>query len=170
MDAGFATGQPVGALDVMLAGLVAVVVVVGLQAVGLILIIPAAVAGPIVCCRWLRWRSREPGKLARILPRAERDALLRPTADKHWALTERGEDEAIRMVRNHRLWEMYPITHADIAPQHVDRDADRIEHVLSPEMISELETLVERDDQHPAVPPSPHEIVSIGVAYGNSRT
>ncbi|MCC6359514.1 MAG: iron ABC transporter, partial [Phycisphaerales bacterium] len=47
--------------------------------------------------------------------------------------------------RNHRLWELYLITHADIAPSHVDRDADEVEHVLGPEMIRELEALMARE-------------------------
>ena len=35
-------------------------------------------------------------------------------------------DAAQRVVRNHRLWETYLITHADIAPLHVDRNANWI--------------------------------------------
>ena len=45
-------------------------------------------------------------------------------------LTAQGMTEAARLVRQHRLWELYLITHAEIAPSHVDRDADAIEHVL----------------------------------------
>jgi Mn-dependent DtxR family transcriptional regulator len=57
------------------------------------------------------------------------------------------------VLRNHRLWEMYLIKYADIAPSHVDRDADEIEHVLSGELIRELELALE---QEPRIPPSPH--------------
>jgi manganese/zinc/iron transport system permease protein len=35
------------------------------------------------------------------------------------------------VVRKHRLWETYLITHADIAPGNVDWGADEIEHVLA---------------------------------------
>ncbi|MEM8873761.1 MAG: iron chelate uptake ABC transporter family permease subunit [Planctomycetota bacterium] len=72
----------------------------------------------------------------------------------HMRLTDRGQRDAERFVRNHRLWETYLINFADIAPSHVDRDADMIEHVLDADMIAELERLVEANDRLA----SPHEI------------
>jgi manganese/zinc/iron transport system permease protein len=62
------------------------------------------------------------------------------------------------VARNHRLWELYLVTHADIAPSHVDRDADAIEHVLEPRVVEELEALLGQEQPPTAVPPSPHEI------------
>ncbi|MAD18640.1 MAG: iron ABC transporter [Planctomycetaceae bacterium] len=59
-----------------------------------------------------------------------------------WRLSERGELEAIALVRNHRLWEYYLLRHADIAASHVDRAADRIEHVLDPVLVRSLEVEV----------------------------
>ncbi len=56
------------------------------------------------------------------------------------SLTERGTREGARVTRNHRLWEQYLMTYADLAPSHVDLSADLVEHVLSPELIDELET------------------------------
>jgi len=55
-------------------------------------------------------------------------------------LTDRGASEGARVTRNHRLWEQYLITYADIAPSHVDLSADLVEHVLHPELVGELET------------------------------
>jgi hypothetical protein len=37
----------------------------------------------------------------------------------------RGRDKARQVVRKHRLWETYLITHADVAPGQVDLGADR---------------------------------------------
>ena len=54
-------------------------------------------------------------------------------------LTAKGLHHAAIAVRNHRLWEEYLITHADIAASHVDRSADVVEHVLSPEIVNQLE-------------------------------
>ena len=39
-----------------------------------------------------------------------------------------GVQRAARLVHDHRLWELYLITHADVAPSKVDRDADRTHH------------------------------------------
>ena len=69
-------------------------------------------------------------------------------------MTDIGSAEASRVVRNHRLWEMYLITYADIAPSHVDRDADMIEHVLGRNLVAKLESLLDATK----LPQSPHEI------------
>jgi manganese/zinc/iron transport system permease protein len=59
--------------------------------------------------------------------------LVAPAAEPgRWVLTPAGVVEARRVVRVHRLWELFLIRHADIAADHVDRDADQIEHVLPP--------------------------------------
>ena len=54
-------------------------------------------------------------------------------------LSESGFGEASRITRNHRLWELYLIRYADIAPSHVDRDADMVEHLLGAEIVHQLE-------------------------------
>jgi manganese/zinc/iron transport system permease protein len=74
-----------------------------------------------------------------------------------WRLTEKGSAEASRIVRNHRLWEVYLITYADIAPSHVDRDADMIEHVLGKSLVAQLEKLLDATGL-PDIPDSPHAL------------
>jgi Mn-dependent DtxR family transcriptional regulator len=69
-------------------------------------------------------------------------------------MTEEGATEAKRIVRNHRLWEVYLINYADIAPSHVDRDADTIEHVLGRNMVEKLEILIDSNQNLP----SPHHM------------
>lgn len=56
-----------------------------------------------------------------------------------YRLTTRGLADGARVSRNHKLWEQYLISHADIAPSHVDWSVDQVEHVLTPEQISRLE-------------------------------
>jgi len=77
-------------------------------------------------------------------------------------LSESGFGEAARITRNHRLWETYLITYADVAPQHVDRDADMVEHVLSPAIIQQLEQNMQGRTVMQVVPPSPHRIEPAG--------
>lgn len=57
-----------------------------------------------------------------------------------WTLTDRGRRRGARVARNHRLWEQYLISYAAIAPSHVDWSVDTVEHVLSPELVKELES------------------------------
>ena len=53
---------------------------------------------------------------------------------------------------------MYLIAYADIAPSMVDRDADAIEHVLDPQIIDQLEELLEQEQAGVRVPESPHQL------------
>ncbi|MEQ8769643.1 MAG: iron chelate uptake ABC transporter family permease subunit [Phycisphaerales bacterium] len=54
-------------------------------------------------------------------------------------LTDRGTAEARRVTRNHRLWEQYLLTYADVAPSHVDISADHAEHALGADIVDLLE-------------------------------
>ncbi len=101
-------------------------------------------------------RSWTATRLRRIERRVEREGLVYRDADGAVRLTEAGRPEARRMVRNHRLWELYLITHADIAPSHVDRDADQLEHVLGRPMVEKLERLLAAEARQLAMPASPH--------------
>lgn len=96
--------------------------------------------------------------LRRQINRLRQRGWVRIDADARVGLTVEGRREAQRVVRNHRLWELYLITHADVAPTHVDRDADQIEHVLAPELLSRLERLLNASDVRSDVPASPHEL------------
>ncbi len=81
--------------------------------------------------------------------------------EHHWQLTERGFHQAADVTRRHRLWELYLIECADLAADHVDRDADLVEHVMPPELVGELERQLARAGRLPArgeVPSSPHHI------------
>ncbi len=99
---------------------------------------------------------------------ARRAGLVQRIDGGRWEFTPAGESEASRAVRNHRLWELYLITHADVAPSHVDSDADRIEHVLDPDMVAELEELLARE-QEDTPPPSPHRLETPTNGGGNGR-
>ncbi len=53
-------------------------------------------------------------------------------------LTEKGIIKACEILRRHRLWEAYLYTQMNIAQDHLHRDAEQIEHVLSPELTKEI--------------------------------
>ena len=108
--------------------------------------------------RLLTRRSWTPRELRKLIARAANEQLVVALPDGDLRFTRRGLVEARRFVRQHRLWELYLITHADIAPSHVDRDADAIEHVLAPEMIAELEALLGQAEAKEPVIESPHPI------------
>jgi len=100
-----------------------------------------------------RVRSWSAGALRRLVSRSVRRGYIDADALPLLRLTPVGRTEARRVLRNHRLWEMYLIKYADIAASHVDRDADEVEHVLAHEVIRELQWSLAHAGR---VPPSPH--------------
>lgn len=102
-----------------------------------------------------RLRSWNVSRLRRIIRAAGQDGLLRVRGGQI-RLTQAGYVEAARLTRQHRLWELYLLEHADVAPARVDRDADAIEHVLDPEIVDELEQLLDQQPVSLAVPSNPH--------------
>jgi manganese/zinc/iron transport system permease protein len=106
----------------------------------------------------IQMRSWSSARLRRQIRRSEREGMIRRHPDQSVSLTPNGFLEAERLVHEHRLWELYLITHADVAPSSVDRVADSIEHVLSSDMIRQLEELLQRKQDLHGVIQSPHPI------------
>lgn len=50
------------------------------------------------------------------------------------SLTPRGRKIALEIVRHHRLWELYLYTRLGVPLERVDKEAERLEHVLSDDM------------------------------------
>ena len=99
------------------------------------------------------WRSVDlRGHLQRS--RAEGELSIDPNG--FIRLTPAGRHHATRLLRNHRLWELYLIRYADVAPSHVDRDADQVEHVLPPTITAELERMLSQRERD--MPASPHPL------------
>ncbi len=99
---------------------------------------------------------------------AKRYATLHPVEDKLSApprptllsLTPKGWGTACRIVRNHRLWELYLTNEARYAPDHVHDDAEKIEHVLGEETVRRIERILSnpRKDPHGKLIPSQQDI------------
>lgn len=64
-------------------------------------------------------------------------------------LTSKGVTEAMRVVRLHRLWELYLNESMNIAPDHVHDSAEQLEHLITPE----LEAMLEQRFNFPALDP-----------------
>lgn len=69
--------------------------------------------------------------------------------------TPQGRQRAAEIVRNHRLWELYLTNSANIAPDHVHEDAEKIEHVLGEKTVRELERRLDYATQDPHGKPIP---------------
>ena len=100
-------------------------------------------------------RSWSSAKVASLIRAAIKSESLRQDSDGQYRLTESGAHLAAQAARNHRLWELYLIHFADVAVSRVDREADKIEHVLEPSLVKQLELLL-KNQTSAAVPVSPH--------------
>jgi manganese/zinc/iron transport system permease protein len=101
------------------------------------------------------WSQRQVDRLVRWAVNA---GLLSHVGEREIRLTADGLASGRRLVRNHRLWELYLIKYADIAAVHVDHTADLIEHIVDPGIVAELEHILEQRDRDDEVPVSPHAI------------
>lgn len=114
-------------------------------------------APPVSLSALEQMRSWSLPALKKIIRSAQDERLVTLLSDNRVQLTLSGLKEAARVVHEHRLWELYLITYADVASSKVDQDADAIEHVLEPEVIAELESLLVRQSTE-GILQSPHDI------------
>lgn len=88
------------------------------------------------------------GQLKSGLRRLKRQGLLESKQGR-WKFTKTGYVKGQRMVKLHRLWELYLSEYLKIAPDHVHEDAETIEHVITPELEARLENMLSFPDKDP---------------------
>jgi manganese/zinc/iron transport system permease protein len=94
--------------------------------------------------------------LRRLVRRGQNEGLISIDASGRFVhLSPQGKLEARTVTRNHRLWETYLLHYADVAPQHIHHNADRIEHVVEPDVVNELEELMAGRAAEGLVPADP---------------
>jgi manganese/zinc/iron transport system permease protein len=102
----------------------------------------------------LNKRQIRPSSLLNGLIILTRQGFLR-NENGFWRLSRDGEIKGRRIVKLHRLWEVYLTKYLRFAPDHVHEDADNIEHILTPELEKRLESLLEypqSDPHHSTIP------------------
>lgn len=120
---------------------------------------PTTIANhPVSISELLRKRTWSRSEVERIARIARKREDLEPSSADELCLSESGFGEAARITRNHRLWEVYLVTHADIAPSHVDRDADMVEHILEADLVRRLELALKERNAWIPLPDSPHQL------------
>jgi manganese/zinc/iron transport system permease protein len=93
-------------------------------------------------------RHMVPAHIRKILQRLRKQGFL-SLSPQGYAFTSAGLRKGQRIVRLHRLWEVYLTTYVRLAPDHVHEDAETIEHILTPELEKRLEKLLEYPDTDP---------------------
>ena len=75
-------------------------------------------------------------------------------------LTNNGVNKAQRLIKLHRLWEVYLVEFVHIAPDHVHEDAESLEHIITPEIERKLEELLQFPEHCPHQKIIPYSIGS----------
>ncbi|MHB9147492.1 MAG: metal ABC transporter permease [Candidatus Amoebophilus sp.] len=89
----------------------------------------------------MQHRAIPRNKLIRGLVSLEKASLLYYKGDK-WRLTGAGKNEGERIAQRHRLWELYLTKYLKTKPAYIHENAELIEHVLTPELVKELNKLL----------------------------
>lgn len=71
-----------------------------------------------------------------------------------YRLTPAGVNAGARITRLHRLWEVYLTRYLELPEDHVHRDAEEMEHIITPEIEARLEEVLD----HPEYDPHRQEI------------
>lgn len=107
----------------------------------------------------INYRDFEPQDLRRGLKQLEHKGLINHGLAAY-ELTPAGIFEAERIVRLHRLWELYLQKYLHLDPDHVHDDAEAMEHVITPEIEKQLSQLLGDPtiDPHNTIIPKAHDI------------
>jgi len=106
--------------------------------------------------------ARDQGKthreIRRLLEQLEREQSISISQDRvDISLLPGGKSEARRLIRNHRLWELYLVRYANFAPDHVHDDAEEVEHLLHPDLVQALDEKLNRPKVDPHGSPIPSQ-------------
>ena len=96
----------------------------------------------------LKDRHFPKNKLNKSLARLKREGFIKKDRQQ-WAFTEAGRLKGQRVVKLHRLWELYLSKYMEIAPDHVHEDAETIEHIITPALETRLEKMLEYPELDP---------------------
>jgi manganese/zinc/iron transport system permease protein len=77
-------------------------------------------------------------------------------------LTKNGLELAIQLTRRHRLWENYLNEQAELTPEQVHKQAERIEHILTDSQEQQLQAELTNADSDPHGNPIPRQTATSG--------
>jgi len=103
--------------------------------------------------------ARHLGESVRLTTRTARQLVRGGWMNRNKAevtLTAQGKKDAEFVLKSHRLWEYYLIHRSNLKLDHVDRPADDVEHILTPEIVEALERSLRESEVDVASPSSVH--------------
>lgn len=112
--------------------------------------------GPVLFEQIAKRQSISKTYLRFILWRLVRNGWVRKDGPNIYSLTNDGEVWASKIVRLHRLWEVYLVDYLGMGSEKVHMNAEEMEHIITPELEAKLTLLLKdpkRDPHHQPIPP-----------------
>lgn len=90
-----------------------------------------------------------------VLWRLQQQGWISAAGSGYYRLTNEGKRWAERIVRLHRLWEVYLAHYLGVGAERVHRNAEEMEHIITPQIERELTLLLKDPKQDPHHQPIP---------------
>ena len=97
-----------------------------------------------------------------MIQRLAEDRMVDYTPYRGVALTEDGRRHALRIIRRHRLWELFLVEVLKFNWDEIHDEAERLEHIMSDRLEERIDAVLghPRIDPHGHVIPSPEGLIS----------
>lgn len=103
----------------------------------------------------VKYQTISPLYLKFLLHRMVHSGWIVRQSKDHYCLTNDGQYRAANIVRLHRLWEVYLANYLGMGRERVHRNAEEMEHILTPELERELTLLLQDPKYDPHHQPIP---------------
>jgi Mn-dependent transcriptional regulator len=87
--------------------------------------------------------------VSEMITKLVKEQLVTHTRYQGVQLTQTGLEKASALIRRHRLWEVFLVEHLNYSWNEVHDDAEVLEHVTSPTLVSRLEAYLNYPDYCP---------------------
>ncbi len=102
------------------------------------MLVEAGTEDPIPVSRLAQELAIQPVSANQMIRKLEASGLVLYTPYKGVALTQKGEQRALHILRHRRLWEVFLVENLKMTPMEANELACRLEHILPPEVAERL--------------------------------
>ena len=106
-----------------------------------------------------------PASVSEMVRKLANKGSLTHTPYKGVELTESGKRAALKIVRKHRLWEMFLVEVLHFGWEEIHEEAEKFEHIMSDKMEDKIDEVL----GFPSVDPHGHPIPSKNGSFKNTR-
>ncbi len=99
----------------------------------------------------------KPSSISDMFKKLHREKWVEYKAYKGVKLTRTGRQRALRIIRSHRLWELFMVNHLGLPWEEVHDLAERLEHISDERLINALDKFLNYPKQDPHGEPIPDE-------------